>query len=352
MDRLLGHLAQFGSFWQQGELLCTQGLAYLLRDAEGERAFTDFLTRASGQTVSPGLRWQAESVQDDRGRPDLEGSNEQSRAVVKVEAKLGAAFGQTQLESYVRALCASGQSGILLVLVPRYRLEEIAGYLNAHSATTGAGPWRFAQEGAEAPCALVTWEDVLKALSTVDSERFRDDLSQFRAMYRVLNGGDMEPITSDAQVLDWRNHQAWWEMLVEHVTRALSPSEGRILPFGVDGGAQPYRRRYVCRYYSGESTCYSVGSRDPFEGHITPIWLRFHRGTGHFAEIADRLERSEFAERSVRSQRHLWFPLEVPKNSDRQEMTGALVAQVQRIAAVAYPPDVAEGRRPTQDASP
>lgn len=36
MERLLGHLAQLGSFTKQGELLCTQGLAYLLRDADGE----------------------------------------------------------------------------------------------------------------------------------------------------------------------------------------------------------------------------------------------------------------------------------------------------------------------------
>jgi len=30
MRTLLGHLAQFASFHSQGELLCTQGLAYLL----------------------------------------------------------------------------------------------------------------------------------------------------------------------------------------------------------------------------------------------------------------------------------------------------------------------------------
>jgi hypothetical protein len=343
MDRLLGHLAQLGSFWQQGELLCTQGLAYLLRNAEGERAFTDLIGQAAGRSLSPGLSWQAECVQDDRGRPDLEGRDEQGQAVVKVEAKLEAPFGQGQLESYVSALCAGGQGGILLVLVPRYRLKEIAGYLDAHPVTTGAGPLRFVHEGAEVPCAIVTWEDVLDALSAVDSEGFRDDLDQFHAMYRVLNGGDMEPITSDEQVLDWRNHQAWWEMLVEHVTRTLSPSEGRILPFGVDGGARdPYRRRYVCRRVSGDWSCYSVGTKDPFKGHMTPVWLRFHKGTGHFAEIADRLDRSEIAAMSVRSQRHLWFPLDVPKNSDRQEMTAALVAQVQRITGLAYPPAASE----------
>jgi hypothetical protein len=98
----------------------------------------------------------------------------------------------------------------------------------------------------------------------------------------------------------------------------------------------------VCRRLSGDWTCYSVGTKDPFEGHKTPVWLRFHKGTGHFAEIAGRLERSEFAAVAVHSRPHLWFPLEVPRNSDRQEMTGALVAQVQRITAVAYPPEKSE----------
>src|SRR5450756_1727996 len=111
MDRLLGHLAQFGSFSQQGALLCTQGLAYLWRDTEGERVFTGLISLATGHSLSPGLSWQAERRQEDGGRPDLEGRNAEGQPVVKIEAKLGAPFGQGQLESYVSALCAGGQGG-------------------------------------------------------------------------------------------------------------------------------------------------------------------------------------------------------------------------------------------------
>jgi len=222
MDRLLGHLAQFGSFSQQGELLCTQGLAYLLRDAEGERVFTDLISRATGHSLGPGLSWQAEPRQEDQGRPDLEGRNAEGQPVVKIEAKLGAPFGQGQLESYVSALCAGGQGGTLLIVVPKSRLEEITGHASAHFGIAGAGPWRILREAVEIPCSVVTWEDLLEALSTVASERFRDDLSQFRAMYRVFNGDDMEPLTSDEQVLAWRDREAWWGILVEHATRALT----------------------------------------------------------------------------------------------------------------------------------
>ena len=342
MDRLLGHLAQFGSLSQQGELLCTQGLAYLLEDPEGERVFTGWISSATDHPLSSGLSWLAERRQEDRGRPDLEGRNAEGLPVVKIEAKLGAAFGEAQLESYVSALCASGQGGTLLIVVPRSRLEEITGYASAHFGIAGAGPGRIVCEAVEIPCAVVTWEDLLEELSTVTSERFQDDLSQFRAMYRAFNGDDMEPLTSDEQVLAWHDQEAWWKVLVDHVTRVLTVSGGRILPVGEDGGVQPYWRRYVCRTVSQVSSCYSVGTMDPFQNYQTPLWLRFHGGTGHFAEITGRLERSALWKEVVRSQGHLWLPLEVPLNSDREAMTKALIAQVQGILAVAYPPAASE----------
>jgi len=342
MDRLLGHLAQFGSFAQQGELLCTQGLAYLLGDAEGEQALTGWISSATGHSLNPGLSWWAESRQEDRRRPDLEGRNRDGQAVVKIEAKLWATFGQGQLESYVSASFAGGQGGTFLILVPKPRLGETTGYVSTLFGFAGDGPWRIIREAVEIHCAVVTWEALLEALSTVTSKRFRDDLSQFRAMYRVLNGDIMEPIATDQQILDWRDREAWWWTLVERVTRALTAPGGGVLPFGLERGAQPYRRRYVCRRVSREEpwACYSVGTRDPFQGHKTPVWLRFHKGNGHFIEIAGRLERSDLWAEAVSSQGHLWFPLDVPLNSDRETMTGALIAQVQRILAVAYPPEL------------
>lgn len=347
MERLLGHLAQFGSYSQQGELLCTQGLAYLLRDPEGERVFTGWVSSATGQPLSAGLSWQAERRQEDRGRPDLEGRNAAGRPVVKVEAKLGAPFGHGQLDSYVSALCADGQGGALLIVVPKSRRKEITSHASAHFGISGAEPWRILHEAVEIPCSVVSWEDLLEALSMVESERFRDDLSQFRAMYRVFNGDDMEPLTSDEQVLAWRDNEAWWEILVDQVTRALTAPDDQVLPWGVDGGAQPYRRRYLCRLASQGSSCFGVGTRDPFQNHRTPIWLRFHSSTGQFVEIAGRLERSPLEAAAVRSQGHLWYPLEVPQNSDRATMIGALVAQVQRIVEVAYPPVASAEPSPT-----
>ena len=38
--------------------------------------------------------------------------------------------------------------------------------------------------------AVVSWDDVLAALGRVESARFRGELEQFEAMYRVLSGGN------------------------------------------------------------------------------------------------------------------------------------------------------------------
>jgi hypothetical protein len=224
----------------------------------------------------------------------------------------------------------------LLIVVPRSRIEEITGHARTHYGNESNGAWRIKREPIEIPCAVITWEHLFEKLDAVPSDRFRDDLSQLRAMYRVFNGDDIEPLTSEDQVLAWRDRETLWEILVEHATRELTATSARILPFGVEAGAQPYRRRYICRPAPQDDSCYSVGTRDPFQHHRTPIWLRFHKETGRYAEITSSLERSPLWTKAVQSQGHLWFPLEVPMNSSQKAMVAALVVQVRGILAVAY----------------
>lgn len=346
MDNILGYLAQFGSFASQAELLCTQGLTFLLRDRDGELAFRELVSAATGHLVSTQLNWRAERRQADGRRPDIEGRDLDNRAIVKIEAKLSASIGDGQLESYLSAIGLEGVAGVLILVIPQARRDEIVVSIRAKYPLEGAGPWRIRSGIIATPTAVVSWEEVFEALAAVQSGPFRDNLNQLRAMYRVLNGDDLEPLTSDEEVLQWRQRAAWWETLVELTTRRLTPPGARVLPMGSEEGTHPYHRRYVCPCIAQAESCYSVGTRDPFQNHQTPVWLRFHRATGHFGEIAGRMERSALGVAAVRSVGHLWFPLEVPLNSDRETMTGALVEQVLRIVAVAYPPAVAVKPRP------
>ena len=65
MRRLMGHLAQFSSFFNQGEVLCTQSLTYLLQDAEARKVFSEHVASCVGTRVQDDLIWKAEACQPD-----------------------------------------------------------------------------------------------------------------------------------------------------------------------------------------------------------------------------------------------------------------------------------------------
>ena len=63
---LLGYLARFGSFSTQSEVLCTQGLAYLLLEHEDARsAMAGEVKARTGIGIGDSLTWLAEARQDD-----------------------------------------------------------------------------------------------------------------------------------------------------------------------------------------------------------------------------------------------------------------------------------------------
>ena len=112
------------SLYTQGEVLCTQGLAYLLRDPDSSARLVDEIQTRTSVTLPPALRWQAEAHQQDAGRPDLEATVADGTPYVKVEAKLGADLDAGQLRSYLTDLHVRAPVGVLIVLVPKHRIDE------------------------------------------------------------------------------------------------------------------------------------------------------------------------------------------------------------------------------------
>jgi hypothetical protein len=332
MRKHMGYLSQYASFSKQGELLCTQSLTYLLSNKEAQHTFTSFLGAESNSSVDELLTWRAEYIQSDGGRPDLEGCRADGVPIVKIEGKLDAAFGEGQLASYMSELYTLDCKGKLFLLVPRSRYAETSEYAVCHFILQGYGPWQVQN----VTLAVITWEDLFKCLGSVTDQGFREDLAQLHAMYRALNGDDMEPLTTDEQVLLWRERETWWVKLVDLSSRQLTPQDSKMLPLGLEKGAVPYCRRYICCNIRGIESYYSVGTRDPFQNHSTPIWLRFHKDTAHFQAIAEQLENSPLATKIVRSGRHIWYPLEVPYNADRATMINDLLEQITQITNVAY----------------
>lgn len=91
-----------------------------------------------------------------------------------------------------------------------------------------------------------------------------------------------------------------------------------------------YQRRYVCPL---PGSCFSIGVRDSFAGYLTPVWMRFHKDTGDFSRIRQRIEASSV--RCVESGCHIWIPLDVPTNVPGARMVDVIVGEATEISAVA-----------------
>jgi len=338
MRRLMGHLAQFSSFSNQGELLCTQGLAYLLGNPGACAAFGAHISEQVGVTVGSDLVWKPEVRQPDGRRCDLQACTADKRFMAKVEAKLGAELREGQLVSYLTHL-QTKPGGLLLVLVPDHRVQEMMKSVPIACgpfALSGDGPWQL-HEKSDFSVAVICWEEILKAMGKVCSDSFADDRAQFRAMYRVLIGDDIEPFTSNAELRAWREREGVFVNLVDHVTRSLTPPSQMLLPMGREGACpNDYHRRYVCRPLGTEQPCFSVGVREPFGEHITPIWLRFHHDTPMFSVIHERLVASSLSRREWDG--HIWIPLDIPLNAATHRLKASLVTQAEEVIQVAYQP--------------
>ncbi len=98
---LLGHLARFSSFSTQAELLCTQGLTYLLDVySEANSIMASEVEKHTGVRIDKDLQWVPEVRQEDDARPDIEGRDRNGISIVKVEAKLAADLTDSQIQSY------------------------------------------------------------------------------------------------------------------------------------------------------------------------------------------------------------------------------------------------------------
>ena len=192
---LLGHLARFGSFSTQSELLCTQGLTYLLQTHEDARLAMSHLVRdTTGIDICSSLAWEAETRQEDGGRPDLEACSTEGIPVVKVEAKLGAELLENQVQSYVKDLQRRNKSECaLLVLVPEKRVEEAAKITARALGLSGTGPWPIIY-GHHPGTAVISWNQLFNVLGSGKSAKFRYELEQLQAMHDVLSGDFIAPL--------------------------------------------------------------------------------------------------------------------------------------------------------------
>lgn len=342
MPTLLGYLARFASFSAQSEVLCTQGLAYLLQEHEEARtALAGEVEARTGIRINDSLTWIPEAVQRDGGRVDLEARRADEVPVVKIEAKLGAELLAAQLKSYEADLHRrnSGETA-LLVLVPRVRAAEAAQVTAAALGLSGSGPWRVT-DGHGSGTAVISWDELFDVLRSGEDERFRHELEQLQSMYYELSSDFIAPLASDEDLRQWRTSETDFVKLVDQVSRHLT-TQHSIYPMQLEpleDAAQKdelryYHRRYVCPCADKAASCYSIGVRDSFAEWLTPVWMRFHKDTGNFQLIRQRIELSDL--KSLPSGGHIWIPLDVPPNVSGEQMIEKLVEQAEDVIRMAY----------------
>ena len=160
-------------------------------------------------------------------------------------------------------------------------------------------------------------------------------------MYRVLSGDDILPLADEDDLRKWRAREEDFWIIVDRVTRRLTtkhqtyPEQNeRLTGVASDSEVSRHRFRYVCPL---NDSCLSIGVRDPFKGSATPIWMRFHGGTGNFVRIHQRIKAARV--KFYFTGGHVWIPLEVPFDVSGEQIIKALSEKAKEVMRVAYQAD-------------
>lgn len=337
---LLGSLARTGIFSRHSEYLCTLGLGYLLNQPTPNDAFADYLAGLLGGEPVRALRWVTEAYQEtDGGRPDLEGRRPDTTPVIKIEAKLGAALPADQLRSYATHLVTRNptDSTVLVVLVPARRqaeaMQAVAEGLEIVLNEEGAAP----RTDRTPAVVVLTWEALLDELEDVDDHYVRGDVAQLRTLYLALSGQETAPLTP-ADLLRWKEREWDFRRWVDEATRRFTKVAAKVLPMQVQSTAQghDFVRRYVyVREVAGVWPEMSVGVREPFDPHTTPVWIRVARSSPLFEQMYPRLKAHYPWPKAIESEGDLWLPVDVSEEAAASMPVEHIVARTQEAFMVA-----------------
>lgn len=345
---ILEYLSRFSSFTKQSELLCTQGLTYILRTyPAARRAFAHTIEKKVDFICGDSLHWLAEPAQTDGGRPDLEARLNDGTPIIKIEAKLRAELGPLQLKSYINDLDhKSHGKSLLLVLVPDWRVNEVCEIVAKSFGFEVSRLFSMPSliEGEPITAYVISWNELFDDLKTSEEieTRYQHELEQLRAMYRELSGDYITPLANKDILDSWKKYESEYISLIDQLTRRLNYRD-RVLPIQKETIMQnsefeansTHTLRYVCPFSRFTDTCFSIGVRDPFAGYITPVWMRFHGKTPYFSEVQSRVKLSSLD--WLESDGHLWLPLDVPQESSIEKTITPMMEKVRSIIEIVEP---------------
>ncbi len=329
---LLGRIAEFGLFTNNGEPAATRALAILLEVPLLRDALLADVSRRTGADVRA-VRWiHSERSHHGFGRTDLEGVDDHERPILVIEAKFGAWISVEQLRDYLRLQereLGFHQQGALVLLVPAARVAE------GERAVASAQRETLADTPSAA--VVMTWDELLNVLQDavahlpVTLDAVAADVVQFKALCLAMQGFVVAPITGPAT---WPPSEDLLR-LFHQVSEQLREPKRKMLPIVHEPGFDPMR--YM--YFGGERDYLAIGLASRFADTGLPLWVRYeNRDARHFAKVRGRVMVSEHKHSVVPEMNHkLWLPLTIEPDLAGQGLVQDIVAQIRGISSIIAP---------------
>jgi hypothetical protein len=351
------------------ELTMTLSLGHVLSAPSCANELARLVRKQVGVPMPVLTRWVTEQRQLDGARPDVEAyeahveGTQGGVSVVKIEAKLGAEMSAAQIRSFAADQLRSlkdappppqgeNRPGFILLVVPEGpRVEEATNLLTGMGGTLlDGGGFRLpaGEYAAGQFAAVVSWEQLIQAFTSVADGEEAADVTAFGDLHRGLHAVAMDPFDVEDLTSGWETARTDIVAVVKEVTERIFRTF-RVAPDRIgswDFNDPSYdQRRYVSRVRGhGPRTHFAVGIRELQPGHPTPVWLRYENTVG-MADVRERLLNSSLTRSRISpTASTVWLPLYIPDNVTFEAAVRGVIAQIEMIDDVAR--GVASSARP------
>ena len=340
---LLAHLV--GKFTDQGELVSTEALAYVLKNSIPAREGLQGMASAfAGENVEV-ARVGGQVVVGTESRPDLAAYDKSDSISMFIEAKFWASLTTAQPGDYLRRL-AEKHGRLLLFVVPHERLDSLRPDIQARAGEAGfpLGGWEHGNESrvARSPSGLTiglcSWSMVLRVLREKcvheGDQQTVADLDQLVGMVTKFESDGYVPMSRD-ELTDLSVPRRIIS-LVNLCDDAVKAAEADDLL--TTSGLRPTHSWYSHgRYAAFPEAGAWIGLQHMFWAayHVSPLWMYF--GTGDYGRAV--VVRQALASWELSTPRRLFIgdnggvaiPLLVDAGAERDAVVRSLVLQARQV---------------------
>lgn len=345
-ERVLAHLAR--RFAVSPENIASESLTWILRRSAAASGAVSVLVRTFGAEVPDGLTFVGQVGSPDTGRPDVVGTDDQSRARVLIEAKFAAGLTAQQPGGYLNSL-TSGEPSCLLVVAPSVRLASlwvellraVPELVSEVPAPSSLGETRqHLDAGAGRALAMVSWRELV--LAVLDAVRASGELSlvqdteQLLALTEAMDEAEFEPARPEDFSFRTARQLHQLESVIQSTYYRVikGPTVEKIR--GRPSHGRTFYGWYVRAAQAQKSIWFGYLPRAWSKHGISPLWARLSETK---AWSRQRLETvlAPFGRTGgsglFDDDRAFLIPLSVPLHAGKADVIDSVIGQLKAIAA-------------------